>query len=143
MKFVSAMLFTVLVALALLHAYWGFGGRWPASNDRDLARTVVGVARLPSAAACYGVAVALALAGFYAIWTGRILRPPWPFELTLAGSLGLALLFLLRGLGGYHPAWRRSHPLEPFAIYDKRFYSPLCLAFGFAYLILSLWAIMT
>jgi hypothetical protein len=143
MTVISAILFAVLAALALLHAYWGAGGRWPASNDRELAETVVGVAKLPSAAACYCVAFALAATGVWALLTACILFPPWPLELTWAGGLAAALLFLVRGFGGYHPAWRRWHPLEPFATNDRRFYSPLCLAIGFAYLILSLWAIMT
>jgi hypothetical protein len=49
---------------------------------------------------------------------------------------GLALLFLARGVAGYHPAWRRIHPVEPFAGLDRSLYSPLCLFIGAGFALL-------
>ena len=53
--------------------------------------------------------------------------------LLLLGGLAIMAVFLLRGLAGYLPAWRRLHPREPFASYDGRYYSPLCLLIATGY----------
>jgi hypothetical protein len=49
--------------------------------------------------------------------------------LTALGAL-LALVFLARGVLSYTPAWRASHPVEPFATLDRRNYGPLCFWVG-------------
>ena len=49
-----------------------------------------------------------------------------------------ALIFVVRGVVGYVPVWRRTMSGEPFATLDVRYYSPLCLAIGVSFGILLL-----
>ena len=57
-----ATLISVLAELALLHAYWGLGGRWPGHDDASLVERVIGRTesmRAPPPKACFTVAAAL------------------------------------------------------------------------------------
>jgi hypothetical protein len=131
----------VLWVIAALHAYWGLGGLWPAADAKTLARTVIGapgVEVMPSLAACTVVAVVLAAAGLWPLFAGGVLPAIWPKWLMLAGGIGCAVAFLARGLAGYHPAWRRRWPEQPFARLDRQRYAPLCLALGFGFVVLLL-----
>jgi Protein of unknown function (DUF3995) len=126
--------------LARLHAMWGYGGLWPAKSEADLARMVVGakgITRMPSRAACFGVAVMLVAIGFWPLWRIGMIVSPLPDWLSLTIGVVIAGVFTLRGVVAFLPAWRRRLPEEPFATYDRRYYGPLCLALaaGFAVLI--------
>ena len=125
--------------LAILHAYWGFGGFWPAANPERLARTVVGtpgIKRMPPPASCFAVAALLAAIASWPLFAARLLPEAWPAWLTLLAGTGIAAVFLGRGVAGYTQAWRRRFPEQPFAILDRRYYSPLCLALGAGFLVL-------
>lgn len=124
----------LLAALALLHAFWGLGGVWPGHDEKSCAKTIAGfrgVERMPSPAASFAVAFALLVAAFVAMALGGIVAPIVPSSalLALAGA-GAAALFLGRGIAGYTAAWRRLAPEMPFALYDRLYYSPLCLMLG-------------
>ncbi|TCR64877.1 DUF3995 domain-containing protein [Bosea sp. BK604] len=139
---VAAALASVLAAIALLHAYWGLGGLWPAADEQALVRTVIGDPRrkrMPPPRLCWLVAGALLLTAAWPLLLARLsgdLLPHW-----LVAGIGLAMMavFLLRGLAGFLPAWRVRHTLEPFSTFDRRYYSPLCLviAAGFAFVLLK------
>jgi hypothetical protein len=122
----------VLSALSALHLYWAFGGTWPARDEPELVRTVVGdprLKRMPSRGAAIAVAVALDAAALLALLLAFRLQPMIDLVITFGGC-GLALVFLGRGIVGYTPPWRRRLTLEPFARLDRMVYSPLCLALG-------------
>lgn len=131
----------LLSAIAGLHAYWGRGGLWPALSEDELVATVIGNARarrMPSPGLSLLVALAIALT---AIWPLLLVQMPGvaamrPF-IFLCG-LAIMAVFLLRGVAGFLPAWRRLHPREPFASYDRRYYSPLCLLIAAGYAVLLL-----
>ncbi len=138
---VAIVLALLLAAIAGLHAYWGRGGLWPAASEDELIATVIGNAsarRMPSPGLCLLVALAIAVT---AIWplllalgsSAGALRP-----LFLLGGIAITAIFLLRGIAGFLPAWRRLHPREPFASYDRRYYSPLCLLIAASYAVLLL-----
>jgi len=62
MTWAAVTLIFVLAGLALLHAYWGLGGRWPGHDDISLVERVVGRTksmRAPPPRACFAVAAAL------------------------------------------------------------------------------------
>jgi hypothetical protein len=132
---VLAMVLTVvLAAIATLHAYWGLGGVWPGRDAADCARRTGGfrgARTMPGPAACFAVAAALAIAALIPILL------IWQFGmLAMLAGLGVALVFLGRGIAGFTPAWRQLTPEEPFATLDVRYYSPLCLAIGAGFLVL-------
>ena len=130
----AILLFVGVGAIALLHLCWGDGSTWPEADEQALVRAVVGNGRrrMPSPAACYGVAFLLTLV---AVWPLYVLGHGGEW-LTLLGTLGIAGVFVGRGLAGYSPPWRRHFADEPFATRDRRYYSPLCLLLGAAYIAL-------
>ncbi|HEY5820245.1 MAG TPA: DUF3995 domain-containing protein [Mesorhizobium sp.] len=130
-----------LLAIAALHAYWGVGGVWPGTDERSCARTVggfPGAVRMPGPASCFAVTAALFVAAIIALALGGILTLPFPALLLSLGGFGAALVFVGRGFAGFTLIWRRHTPEQPFAKLDVRYYSPLCLAIGAAFLILIL-----
>ena len=138
MTFIASLMGTVLIALAALHAYWGFGGFWPGTDALSLSRIVGGFrkASRPSAAACFMVALALGGAAMVAFALGGISLALLPPQLLLPASIVLTFVFLGRGAAGYTAAWRRITPMQPFARLDRQCYSPLCLAVGVGFLVL-------
>ena len=131
----AAILTLVLAAIAVLHAYWGFGGVWPGSDAADCARRVGGfrgVRAMPSPAACFAVAAAIAIAALVPMFLlGRF------GVLSALAGFAVAVVFLGRGVAGFTPAWRRYTPEQPFATLDVRYYSPLCLAIGIGFAALT------
>jgi hypothetical protein len=54
----------------------------------------------------------------------------------MQGSFVIAGIFMARGLAGYSRRWREHFTDEPFATRNRRYYSPLCLLLGLAYVAL-------
>ena len=131
----ASILFLGLLIVAIAYFLWAVGSTYPIRDPALVAHAIdgrVGVDRL-SRAGAFGVAVfALVGAGI-----GTALGDPdsGGLPLTLAGAV-MALLFGVRGVLGYTPAWRASHPIEPFATLDRRYYSPLCLVVAACFAIL-------
>lgn len=133
--FVAALIFVVLLAVAIANLMWAIGSPWPIRDKVLLARTVIGrpgvthVPRLGALLACIAAIVAGVAALALADPVGGGL------SLTLFGVL-LAALFLGRGAIGYTAGWRNRFSEEPFATLDRKNYSPLCLALGVGFLLL-------
>lgn len=127
--------------IALVHAFWAFGGIWPARSAEQLARTVVGtrgITTMPSTAACAAAAGAIGVAALWPLLLVGRLSAPWPPALTTLIGAGLAAVFLGRGVAAYLPAWRAHFPETPFATLDRALYAPFCIAVAMGYLVL-LW----
>ena len=141
MTAITVALTVIVAAIALLHAYWATGGLWPATNPEALANIVVGRPRMRTMPAPRLTAVVAAMIACAAAWP-LLLSPPigryFAPELAAAGNWALAAVFLLRGIAGFTPWMARRHSAEPFASYNRKYYSPLCLAIGAGFLILAL-----
>jgi hypothetical protein len=127
----------IVYGIAVLHASWGLGGHWPAASAERLAKAAVGtpsVSRMPGPVACLIVAALLAGVASWPLLAAGLLPEAWPRWLTALAGAGVAAAFVARGVAGYMRAWRRRFPEQPFATYDRRYYSPLCLALGAGYL---------
>ncbi|KQW77209.1 hypothetical protein ASC89_18590 [Devosia sp. Root413D1] len=132
---IAALIFVVLLAVAIAHFLWSIGSRWPIRDPELLARTVIGkpgVTRVPKLAS-FVVSLLVLAAGVLALSLADHSAGGW--WLTLVGVL-LAAVFLGRGAIGYTEGWRARFSAEPFATLDRKNYSPLCLALGAGYLIL-------
>ncbi len=132
---IAALIFVVLLAVAIAHFLWSIGSRWPIRDPELLARTVVGkpgVTRVPKFAA-FIVSLLVLAAGVLALSLADHSAGDW--WLTLIG-VALAAVFLGRGAIGYTERWRAVFSAEPFATLDRKNYSPLCIALGVGYLIL-------
>ncbi len=115
----------VLFAIAAVHVAWGLGASFPFRTREKLADSVVGTDKVPSLAACVGVASALACAAM--LVAGLV---PLPRALRSAALRVVAAILATRGVAG---ALGRTSTLSPgsdsptFNRLDKRIYSPLCL----------------
>jgi hypothetical protein len=139
MRTIAVMVFLALAAIAMLHAAWGFGVRWPAEDERDLVALVVGRTgrtRMPAPSACWRAAAAIFVAGLVALAVADLVAVPGPPTVVTAAAALVATVFAGRGIAAYLPAWRRRFSQEPFATLDQSWYGPLCLLFALAFALL-------
>jgi hypothetical protein len=133
---VGSLTFVPLLMLAVAHLLWSVGRTWPIRNETLLAQTVVGtpgVTRMPNRLVTFLVAVFVLAAGVVALSLAD--HASGGALLTVAG-IGLALLFIARGVAAYTPWWRAQFPTEPFAALDRKNYAPLCFWIGAGFAIL-------
>ena len=140
---IALSLALILSVTGVLHALWGFGVTFPAANEQQLARMVVGkrgITKMPSMTACLFVAVSLFGFAVLALVLGRVISVPVSKWLVAAAGAGAALVFLGRGVLGVLPTFEQALPEQPFLRLNRRFYSPLIflIGVGFALLTLSL-----
>jgi len=140
---IALSLALILSVTGVLHALWGFGVTFPAANEQQLARMVVGkrgITKMPSMTACLFVAVSLFGFAVLALVLGRVISVPVSKWLVAAAGAGAALIFLGRGVLGVLPTFEQALPEQPFLRLNRRFYSPLIflIGVGFALLTLSL-----
>lgn len=141
MTLLALTLTAVLWLIATMHAYWGLGGHWPATDKPSLARAVVGapnIQRMPSAIACFVVAVLLGIMGVWPLVRTGLITAAMPHWVMMSAGIGMVAAFVGRGFAGYLPAWRRLTPEQPFARLDRMLYAPLCLALGLGITLLLL-----
>ncbi len=138
---IGVILFFVLAGIALLHAYWGFGGFWPAATEQELIKTVVGAPHLknmPGTGVTLIVAALIMGAGFIALFASGVL-PFVSHTLARIAAIAAGAIFLARGVAGLaHLSIYKTWIAEPFATLNVQFYSPLCLAIGAGFLFLAL-----
>ena len=135
----AVSIFVVLTIVALLHAYWAFGGRWPGHDEPSLVRMVVGskgITAMPARGPTLAVAVVIFLAGVVALARADLVPVPLPPMLQSVAVTALAVVFLGRGIASFTPWFRASQSEEPFATLDRRLYGPLCLALGTGFAVL-------
>ena len=117
----------VLTLLALLHVYWGFGGRsgWLAA----LPEVDGEPAFVPSALASFAVAACLAAAALVAAATGGLLSLGWPPSPFLRWACyAVAAVFALRAVGDFRwVGFSKRLRGTRFSRLDDLLYSPLCL----------------
>ena len=140
---IASLLTFVLGFIAMTHFHWAMGGHWPASDEAALARAAVGtpgVARMPPPGASMAVGLCLAIAALLPqmLTGGRLAGLLPPAVLAVVTELCITI-FALRGVAGFTNWWRSRFPEQPFATYDRRYYSPLCLfvASGYAVLLFA------
>ena len=135
----AVILAAALFALAGVHLYWAFGGRWPGHDEASMVEHVVGRTvgmRAPGPVASTAVAAALAAGGLLILAT---LSPSPPLAPWLqAARWALFAVFFGRGVATYVPPVFRYAEGTPFASLNRRAYGPLCLAIALGLLILQL-----
>ncbi|MGF1470642.1 MAG: DUF3995 domain-containing protein [Rubrobacteraceae bacterium] len=117
MKYTAA---GTLFFLAAVHANWARGSSWPAADERQLARAVIGEDEMPSAGACLVVAALLTVGG--SLVAGQPAGRP---RLQRTGAAGVAATLAARGIAGATGLIPVTS--ETFLWWDRRLYSPLCL----------------
>ncbi len=138
MKLLAHLVSLILLLLGALHVYWGLGGIWPASSEQSLINMVIGfpgMTEMPSANSTFVVAFLIFLCALIAQSSLISLTPLISWVSRLA-RFGVGLVFFARGLGGYFFEQFAWDPVEPFATYNRLFYSPLCLAIATGFFLL-------
>ncbi|MDR3474029.1 MAG: DUF3995 domain-containing protein [Devosia sp.] len=135
-QLIAAAVGVALLAIAIAHLLWSVGIMWPIRDEKLLARSVVGrpgIERMPAKYLSFGVALLTFAACVIAFSAADHASggAPLTFLALLAG-----LIFLARGIVGYTKWWATLTPEEPFRTFDRKTYSPLCLALGLGFLIL-------
>jgi len=134
----TLLLAATLLALAGIHLYWAFGGRWPGHDEASMVEHVVGRTRgMRAPGPLASVAVALALAAGGGLVLASLTPTAWDGWLK-ATRWGLFVVFAGRGLATYVPPVFRYAEGTPFATLNRRAYGPLCLAIALGLLILQL-----
>lgn len=126
-----------LLALAVLHVYWGRGGVWPGRSAAELVGMVVG-SRLeqpmPGPLACGVVAGLLGSAAVLVAGVGLFDQSAWPWRI---GCMGVAAVLGLRGVAGYFDARVRPEIVgQPYERLNRRLYSPACLGLAAAIVVI-------
>ena len=122
---VGLLLVLIFVMLALLHIYWAVGGDWGKAASVP---TVSGKALFrPSRVATLLVAAALLVASMVIAgamgWIGA-----GPSKMFTLLTFAMSAVFLLRAIGDFkHAGFFKAASDSPFAYWDTRLYSPLCL----------------
>jgi hypothetical protein len=132
-EMIALVLTLVLACLSGLHVYWALGGRWgwgttiPQVDGRP--------AFTPSRFATLLVALGLAAAAVLPLVRTGAFPFPVPPWLSQWSAVFLAFVFFIRAVGDFRLVgfFKRVRG-APFAIWDTRLFSPLCLllAAGFA-----------
>lgn len=126
---VTALIAAVLMAAAgLIHAFWAFGGVWPAADGRALAKAVTGEKqeRMPDMAACLIVFALLASAAVIVSDRAGLLDLPGPNWIVTVGAWVIVAVLAARGLVGLITSlWARR--ATRYQRLDVAVYSPLCL----------------
>lgn len=128
---VAAVVAAVLALLAALHVFWALGGR--AGAVAVLPEVRGAPAFTPSAASCWAVAAALALAAYVVLAQGGLAPRLGPAWVVRVAAVVLGAVFVLRAIGdlrlvGFFKKVRGTR----FARWDGWLFSPLCLALGLA-----------
>jgi hypothetical protein len=134
----ALILTATLLALAGIHLYWGFGGRWPGHDEASMVEHVVGRTRgMRAPGLLASIAVALALAAGGVLVAATLTSTAWDPRLKGARWV-LFVVFAGRGLATYVPPVFRYAEGTPFATLNRRAYGPLCLAIALGILVLQL-----
>lgn len=115
----------VITSLSGLHVYWALGGRWPGTDDADLAARVVGTTSFPPPLACVAVAAALLTGAALVLLAEHGIGGP----IVRAGAWAVSAVFVARGVVGLFDGRIRPAIREhPYHRPNLVLYSPLCLA---------------
>lgn len=137
MQIINLTLIIITFALATLHFYWAFGGKiallntLPEHNGKKLF--------MPSKVATISVAFALLFICLFAVQLYKFnlfIDLETIHYLIMANLIGT--VFLIRAIGDFkYLGFFKKIKESKFAIYDSKYYSPLCLYISFSFFYLS------
>ena len=131
----SILLDIIFVTIAVLHFYWGLGGRW--AFDKAVPTNERGERVLKtSSESCFVVGSGLLL--FASYYLMHVINIELPLPVIIQNSIGWIIpsIFLLRAIGEFkYVGFTKKIKDTTFGKLDTAYYAPLCLliaALGFA-----------
>ncbi|MEV5596948.1 DUF3995 domain-containing protein [Streptomyces sp. NPDC052496] len=118
----------VLAGIGVLHFVWAFS-TWPMKDAVTFTKTIGGSddGVMPSASSTMLVGAALIGGAVLTLMVNGSVPAIGPDWLRLVGMYGLAVVLLVRGVGGY---FMNSGAAVEFQRLNSFLYSPLCVALG-------------
>jgi hypothetical protein len=117
----------ILLAISGIHFFWAFGGRWGAAAaipTNTEGKTMLKPDIFATLVVAFGI-LAMALLHLEKV---QILSLPIPTWINSYGLKIIAGIFLLRAIGDFrYVGFFKKFKETKFAIYDTKYYSPLCL----------------
>ncbi|MGE6588027.1 DUF3995 domain-containing protein [Bacillus mycoides] len=127
----------LLWCISFLHIYWAFGGRWGSAAVIPVKEGEHKPAFTPRIWGTLFVAILILLASVIIVVQVGYLQGFEANSLSKIGSIVCALVFIVRAIGDFKfVGFFKKNKHSQFARYDTWFYSPLCLFFGFVYIML-------
>jgi hypothetical protein len=131
---INALIFTIISGF---HFYWAMGGKLGFDvvlpSNRDASKSLN-----PSKSITYIAAlVFLGIAIFYLI-KADLIPIPLPQLINNYGLYALASVLIIRAMGDFkYAGFFKTIKDTPFAIYDTKYYSPLCLFLGLSTVVIQ------
>jgi len=127
----------VLLAIGFLHVYWALAG--PMASAVAVPSIGGRASFKPTATATFAVAAALIIAAWQVAAQSRALPGLVPAWVTLWICRALAAIFVARAIGDFRlVGFFKTVKDTPFAYWDTRLYSPLCVLLALGCLSVSL-----
>ena len=135
---IASLLSLIFLFLAVIHIYWGFGGKSGSAASIPTKENNKPVLK-PRAIDCFFVAIVLLSFGIFVLIKGGIILFALPVWLLNYGLLFTAAIFLLRAVGEFrYVGFFRKIKTTKFGQLDTKYYSPLCLIIGVLSILLAL-----
>lgn len=124
---IGLLLFLIFLFLALIHVYWGLGGKW--GNDSAIPTNENNEKIInPKLFECFTVAIVLLLFSLLVLKKIEILPFNLPNWIQEYGLWGVSLLFIIRAIGDFkYVGFSKKIKTTKFAQMDTKYFSPLCL----------------
>jgi hypothetical protein len=138
MKVAGSVLLIIFLFLALLHIYWGAGGKWGRAasipTKKDGKKLID-----PGPLACFIVASGLLVFAFFISAKVQLILLNIPGWMLNSALWIIAVVFLLRAIGDFkYIGFFKKITATHFGEMDTKYYSPLCLLIGLSVIILQL-----
>jgi hypothetical protein len=135
---IGSILFIVFFSLAVIHIYWGLGGKLGVNGAIPTNKNKEKVIS-PGLFECSIVASVLFGFGIFILIKIQIILFRLPGWLLSYGLVVIAALFLVRSIGEFkYVGFFKKVKTTKFAEMDTKYYSPLCLLISVAAIILEL-----
>lgn len=125
--FLTSILCTIFIAIACLHIFWAFGGKWGAA-DAVPSKETGGKLFSPSPFSCVIVALTMIVMAVLVLQYSKLIHLPQIEAISNYGVWVVAAVFLIRAIGDFkYIGFFKKIRTTAFAKNDTKYYSPLCL----------------
>jgi len=139
MSIIAIVIFITLTLISLVHLRWASGSTWPAKDEHNLVKMVIGepnMRHMPPKKFTLIIALLIFISGIIALWGGNAIALPLPLWIREFSLFILAFIFGTRGLAPFLIAKQLGERTMPFKALDRVLYAPISLLLAIGYIIL-------
>jgi hypothetical protein len=135
---IGLLLSSIFLFLAVIHFYWGLGGKWGANASiptKENGEKLIN----PKPADCFVIAIGLITFGVLVLVKSRLISMMLPSVILNYGIGVIASIFLLRAIGEFrYLGFFKKIKNTTFGQLDTKYYAPLCMIIGILGVMLEL-----